>query len=195
MINTPGLNRGGTLAIWNSANGESITGIVFDGKKSVRILGAEKFSLVYPADINDTGVVVGSVQVPEDLRFTQAFKWSQGKLELLGRLDGPYADATAINTAGAVVGSALTSQNTRHAVLWEGPTARDLGLLDRGDYSSARDINDSEEVVGEANTTPNGKPHAFVWHAGKMRKLPDVPGGSFCSAQAGKQKGYRGRIV
>lgn len=188
LINTPGLNNGGTLAIWNSANGASITGVVFEGDKSTPILGADRFSFVYPADVNDDGVVVGSVQAPQDLRFTQAFKWSQGNLKLLGHLDGPYAVATAINSSGAAVGSALTAIKTRHAVIWEKDAPRDLGLMGTGDYSSARDISNSGEVVGEGNITPNGKPHAFLWHAGQMQQLPDYPGGSFCSAQAVSDK-------
>lgn len=189
LINTPGLNRDGTLAIWNSTNGASITGVVIKDQSKTAIRGADRFSFVYPADINDGGVVVGSVQVPEDLRFTQAFKWSEGHLKLLGRLGGPYATATAINFSGAVVGSALTSSDTRHAVIWESDTPRDLGLMGKGDYSSARDINSSGDVVGEANITPNGKPHAFLWHSGQMQQLPDLPGGSFCSAQALNDEG------
>ena len=61
---------------------------------------------------------------------------------------------------------------------------RDLGLLAQGDYSSARDINDKDDIVGEANLVPNGKPQAFFWHAGKMKQLPNLPGGTICSAQA-----------
>ena len=70
--------------------------------------------------------------------------------------------------------------------LW--PTAdaapRDLGLLMHGDYSSARDINNKTDIVGEANIVALGKPRAFLWHAGHMKQLPNLPGGTFCSAQA-----------
>ena len=61
---------------------------------------------------------------------------------------------------------------------------RDLGLLAQGNYSRARDINDKNEIVGEANLVPNGKPQAFLWRAGKMQQLPNLPGGTICSAQA-----------
>jgi probable HAF family extracellular repeat protein len=189
LVNTPGLNKGGQLAIWHTTDGGSITGIVFQGQKTTMIAGKDKFSFVYPSDINDQGTVVGSLQMPQDLRFTRAFKWSGGKLQLLGGLGGSYDAATAINASGEVAGNAQTVTGAKHAVLWKDGTARDLGLLPRGDYSSARDINDLGDVVGEANAASNAKPHAFIWHQGRMRRLADLDGGSFCSAQAINNKG------
>lgn len=184
LTDTPGLNNQGDIAIWHSESAGLMPGVVFHGKETITIAGEKDFSLVYPADINDQLTVVGTLQEPQDLRFTRAFRWSDNHLEILESLGGAYSSATAVNAAGDTVGSAQTTSGTRHAVLWRTKDPIDLGLLAQGDYSSARDINDKSEVVGEANLIPNGKPQAFLWRAGKMRQLPKLPGGAICSAQA-----------
>jgi probable HAF family extracellular repeat protein len=189
LTDTPGLNNQGDIAIWHSVSANLMPGVVFHGQETIEITGEKDFSLVYPADINDRLVVVGSLQAPQDLRFTHAFKWSGNNLEILRSLGGRYAAASSVNARGDVAGSAQTSNGVRHAVLWRGTQPRDLGLLAHGDYSSARDINDRGDVVGEANLVRNGKPQAFLWHAGKMEQLPGLPGGSFCSAQALNDRG------
>jgi probable HAF family extracellular repeat protein len=189
LTETPGLNNQGDIAIWHSVSANVMPGVVFHGNETIEITGEKDFSLVYPADINDRMVVVGSLQAPQDLRFTHAFKWSDNTLEILRSLGGRYDTATSVNARGDAVGSAETSSGARHAVRWRGTQPRDLGLLAQGDYSSARDINDQGDVVGEANLVRNGKPKAFLWHAGKMEQLPDLPGGSFCSGQAINDRG------
>ncbi len=179
LTDTPGLNNHGDIAIWHSVSASLMPGVVFRGSETITIEGEKDFSLVYPADINDRLTVVGTLQGPQDLRFTHAFQWSNGHLDTLPSLGGPYSSASAVNAAGDVVGSAQTSGGTRHAVLWRTKQPRDLGLLAQGDYSSARDINDKNDIVGEANLVPNGKPQAFLWHAGKMqaaaRSCPAAP--------------------
>ena len=184
LTDTPGLNNHGDMAIWRSENASLMPGVVFRGKETVSIEGDKNFTLVYPSDINDRLTVVGALQAPQDIRFTRAFKWSDNHLEILESLGGPYSSASAVNAAGDVVGSAQISSGQKHAVLWHTKQPRDLGLLARGDYSSARDINDKDDIVGEANLVPNGKPQAFLWHAGKMQQLPNLPGGTICNAQA-----------
>jgi probable HAF family extracellular repeat protein len=189
LTDTPGLNNRGDIAIWHSVSANLMPGVVFHGQETIEITGEKDFSLVYPADINDRRMVVGSLQAPQDLRFTHAFKWSDNKLEILRSLGGRYAAANSVNAGGDAAGSAQTSSGVRHAVRWRGTRPRDLGLLAQGDYSSARDINERGDVVGEANLVRNGKPQAFLWHAGKMEQLPGLPGGSFCSAQALNDRG------
>jgi probable HAF family extracellular repeat protein len=184
LSDTPGLNNHGDIALWHSVTAALMPGVVFHGKEMISIDGDKDFSLVYPADINDHLTVAGSVQSPQDLRFTHAFEWSNNKLEILDSLGGSYSSAFAVNAVGEVVGSAQTRTGARHAVVWRTKLPQDLGLLAQGDYSSARDINDKGDIAGEANLTPNGKPQAFHWHAGKMQPLPDLSGGTLCSAQA-----------
>jgi probable HAF family extracellular repeat protein len=184
LTDTPALNNHGDMAIWHAETASLMPGVVFHGKDTFSIDGEKDYPLVYPADVNDRLTIVGTLQAAQDLRFTHAFKWSDNKLEILDSLGGPYSSAFAINAAGDVVGSAETKSGQKHAVLWRTKQPRDLGLLAQGDYSSARDINDKNDIVGEANLIPNGKPQAFFWHAGKMQQLPDLPGGTLCSSQA-----------
>jgi probable HAF family extracellular repeat protein len=184
LTDTPGLNNKGDIAIWHSVSASLMPGLVIRGKETISIEGEKDFSLVYPADINDQFTVVGTLQQPQDLRFTHAFKWSDHRLQILGSLGGPYSSASAVNAAGEVVGSAQTTGGTRHAVLWRANQPNDLGVLAQGDYSSARDLNDKSDIVGEANVVRNGQPQAFLWRAGKMLQLPNLPGGTNCSAQA-----------
>jgi probable HAF family extracellular repeat protein len=184
LTDTPGLNNHGDMVIWHSETASLMPGVLFHGKETISIEGEKNFTLVYPSDINDRLTVVGTLQIPQDLRFTQAFKWSDNKLEFLESLGGPYSSALAVNAAGDVVGSAQVSSGEKHAVLWRTKQPRDLGLLAQGNYSRARDINDKDDVVGEANVALNGKPQAFLWRAGKMQQLPNLPGGSLCNAQA-----------
>lgn len=189
LINTPGLNSHGDLAIWDPQAAGAMKGVIYHGHDRIAFSGDRNFSLVYPADINDQMTVAGSLQMPQDLRFTRAFRWSHGSLEVLDSLGGSYSTGNSINNAGTVAGSAQMLGDAKHAVLWRTSKPQDLGLLPGGDYSNARDINDHDEVVGDANVSTNGKPRAFAWYDGQMHPLPELSGSTFCSAQALNNKG------
>jgi probable HAF family extracellular repeat protein len=184
IVDTPGLNDRGDVALWRSDNGRETRSVVLRAGQATEIQGVPGFSLVYPADIDNNATVVGLLQAAQDIRFTRAFRWHEGELDILPPLDGPITSAAAINGQGNIAGAAQVAGGGLHAVLWQSTVARDLGTLANGDYSKARDINNKNIVVGEANIVANGKPHAFFWQDGHMRQLPDIPGGSFCSAQA-----------
>jgi probable HAF family extracellular repeat protein len=184
LINTPGLNNHGDFATWHPVSPSVMQGAIIGRQRSTYFQSEGRYSMVYPSDINNERVVTGSVQVPQDLRFTQAFRWSHDKLEILQTLGGPYAAGNAIDNHGVVTGYSQTATGARHAVRWREQQPEDLGLLAQGDYSAARDINDFGEIVGEANITPNGKPRAFYWQDGHMKRLEDLAGSTFCSAQA-----------
>jgi probable HAF family extracellular repeat protein len=184
LIDTPGLNNLGDVAIWRPVSPSQMTGVILHGHETIGMEGPNGFPLIYPADLNDQMVVAGTVQAQQDLRFTHAFRWKDHKLEMLESLGGPYSTGLAINSAGAIAGSAQAGNGARHAAVWQANQPLDLGLMSKGNYSSARDINDLGDVVGEANIVSNGKPQAFLWHSGKMQRLPMLPGGSTCSAQA-----------
>ena len=193
LTDTPGLNNHGDLTIWHPVNASQMPGVIIQGEhgehaehgeENISIEGPKGFPLVYPADINDQMVITGTVQAKQDLRFTRAFRWSNNTMDLLESLGGPHTTGRAINAGGVVAGSAEASNGERHAAVWRAEQALDLGLLGQGDYSSAHDINDRGDVVGEANLVPGGKPQAFYWHAGKMRTLHGLPSSTTCSAQA-----------
>jgi probable HAF family extracellular repeat protein len=189
LVNTPGFNSHGDLAIWHPLSTGLIDGIIFHGSDQLEFSGDKDYSFVYPSDINKNLVVAGSLQKPQDLRFTRAFRWADGKLELLETLGGTYSAGNAMNSVGDIAGSSQLSDGQKHAVVWHGKQPQDLGLLLSGDYSEARDINDSGEVVGEANIAPRGRPKAFTWQHGEMHQLRGPSASTFCVAQALNSQG------
>lgn len=100
--------------------------------------------------------------------------------ELGGLHQTGYANATAINDAGQIVG---TSEG--HAFLWEAAVMTDLGTLG-GTVSTANAVNVSGQVVGESQTS-QGEVHAFLWERGMLRDL-GLPGES-SSARGINNKG------
>ena len=184
IVHTPALNNKGDAAVWRSSNDTDARGVFFHAEQVTEFSGKPGFSLVYPADVSDDGTVVGALQAPGDLRFTHAFIWRQGQLEVLPMDSGKYGAATAINRAGEIVGNAQASNGAVHAVVWKAGQVQDIGLLAHGDYSEARDINNQDKIVGAANIAPRGRPYAFTWKDGKMQTLPEVDGSTFCNAQA-----------
>lgn len=184
LTNTPGLNALGDVALWQTTGATGTRAALIRGTQTTELPGTREFSIVYPADLNEQATVVGALQAPKDMRFTRAFQWDKGSLTDLPTLGGKYAAAMAINRTGTIVGSAQTNSGAFHAVLWSSKTPQDLGVLDHGDYSEARDINNSGHVVGESNTTPSGKPRGFFWKDNFLHELAGIPGGTLCSAQA-----------
>jgi hypothetical protein len=96
LTDTPGFNNHGDMATWHSENASLMPGVLFHGTETISIEGDKNFTLVYPSDINDRLTVVGSLQAPQDLRFTHAFKWSENHLEILESL-GAHRSAAARN--------------------------------------------------------------------------------------------------
>lgn len=124
-------------------------------------------------DINNTGHVVGSAAVA--LGVTHAFLYSDGTMTDLGVLGGAenFSEAYAINDNGQIVGfSSAGSQYEfyQHAFLYSNGIMSDLGTLG-GQYSWARGINNSGQVVGESYTVGNVYQHAFLYSDGVMTDL------------------------
>ncbi len=132
--------------------------------------------------INDDGIVVGGSQVEPDGPY-QACSWSRGEVTALPSLGGTSL-ASAINTAGAIVGSASEDVNPTgpgsHAALWRNGEMLDLGVI-AGPTSLGRSINDRGHIVGHTTTTEDGQfgldgTHAFLWVDGEMNDLGALPG-------------------
>ena len=134
--------------------------------------------------LNDRGDVVGMLESASDLRDTQAFVFRNGRMKILHALGGRTAAARCINLAGLSAGNVLTAVRQVHAAAWLQEEARDLGTLPGGDYSRASAVNERGEIVGESNSSANGKGRAVIWTRNRIRELGLLRGGSFSSAQA-----------
>jgi len=94
-----------------------------------------------------------------------------------------YSFAQAVNDRQTVVGHALArvspELNQQHAFRWKRDTGMvDLGTLAGGNYSIATDVNDRDQVVGNADL-PDGSQHAVLWDArGRIRDLGTLGGAS-----------------
>ena len=96
--------------------------------------------------------------------------WDNGAITALG------IAAQAMNDRGQVVGD-LNTGSTIHAAIWEAGVVTDLGTLDGGDSSWARDISNSGWVVGGSRTA-TGEVHAVRWGQGELTDLGTLPGDS-----------------
>ncbi|MFM0337061.1 PKD domain-containing protein [Paraburkholderia fungorum] len=115
---------------------------------------------VQPEGINGQGQVAGvSANLNGDPR---AFFYNGTSIQDIGTLGGKYAAATAMNSAGLVVGNSGIANGTMHAFSWtSGAGMVDLGSLGAG-IASANAVNASGTVVGVANLTLL-KYHGFAW--------------------------------
>lgn len=93
----------------------------------------------------------------------------------LGTLGGSYSDANAINDAGQVAGTSITSQNAQRAFLWQNSQMTELPTLG-GINNIALDINNTAQIVGHSST-PSGYNHAVLWSNNMINDLGSPVGG------------------
>jgi probable HAF family extracellular repeat protein len=132
--------------------------------------------------INDSARVVGTTNTADG---SHAFVFKDGTMTDLGRMGGSASTATAINTAGLVVG--FVRRDTDRAWLYNGEVTTDLGTLG-GSTSRALAINDAGAVVG-ASTLASGNEHAFLYSRGTMKDLGTLGGSSASKATAINSRG------
>lgn len=126
--------------------------------------------------LNDVGEVVGVSGSPE---LQRAVFWQGSQVIALKLLNEavPVSSAFSINNAHVIAGGSATATGYK-AVIWTDPnTVIDLGSLPgaREEYGTALALNQKNDVVG-VTAAKNGR-HAFLWQAGKMTDLGDLPGG------------------
>jgi probable HAF family extracellular repeat protein len=169
-------NRGDVIGTYNSCCGTR--SFLYDGSTGTirRILG-DGASGQFASQINDAGQVAATVDGDGTSAVVRGVRWENGVETDIGGLPrGPNGlkttHAVAINARGWVVGWSLGSENSAHAVLWDGSTLHDLGAGD----SVAMGVNSSGQVVGEANFPGAGSRHAALFENGTVRDLGKLGG-------------------
>jgi len=106
--------------------------------------------------------------------------------------DGAAQVSCKLNNYGDVVGRADSSvHHSQRATVWSSSNSKSkhLRALVGADYSSAVDINDDGEIVGEANTDVAMVP--FMWNAkGDLSRIPLLPGDNCGQAIAINKHGH-----
>jgi probable HAF family extracellular repeat protein len=154
---------------------------IFKGGGYMVDLGVLKGQLFSRANgINAMGQVVGYSGLQRDSTESRAFMWSnQTGMKDLGTLGGAYAQAYAINDAGAVTGTADTPAMlfpTTHAFITHPACMScapmtDLGVLG-GNSSYGMAINGYNHVAGYSTIKANDdRVHAFLHNGTKMIDL------------------------
>jgi probable HAF family extracellular repeat protein len=113
-------------------------------------LGSFGGPLSFAWDITEDGRIVGSSELPADIRGSvveHAFRWQNGVLTDLGALPGCGSTAASINTAGEIVGSSTESSECAAGLLWTGGTIRKLGGVHPRIFTPVS-IEDSGVIVG-----------------------------------------------
>lgn len=115
--------------------------------------------------INDAGDVIGQSTVISD-PYIHLFLYSGGAMIPLGTRETP-----AFNNLGQVTGGSYSGFGPSIAFLLDGGTTTLLGTLG-GDSSRGRGINDSGQIVGDAQDATNAT-NAFLYQDGVMLDLND----------------------
>ncbi|MER5267378.1 hypothetical protein ABTZ99_35315 [Actinosynnema sp. NPDC002837] len=155
--------------------------------------------------VNDSGTVVGySGDYATGVR--RAVRWDRdGTATALPGL-APATEATAIDEAGAIAGTATTADDLVHYVRWDDGALTVLGVVPDATYSSVADVN-GRYVVAELNdrgaaagTAISRYNRPIRWSpSGEVALLP-VPSGTYDFAQGINDRGvvvgeYGGRPV
>jgi probable HAF family extracellular repeat protein len=118
--------------------------------------------------INDSGVIAGSTNTPNNLR---AFIEINGVMQSIGLLpNGVYSDATAINNNNQIAGYGDIHTGVSLAMMYSNGKLTFIGTFPGGINSFAEAINDAGQVVGFA-TLGNGAQHGFLYEDGQLIDL------------------------
>lgn len=166
------------------------------GAEALEIAGFANFA----SAVNNSGLVVGSFGGP-GFPGGGALMWSGPQHTLTGLPALPCLHcvrffntaAYAVNNRGHIVGSsdyATSTTSGTHAVEWHDGAVTDLVGLSGADYSIARSINDSDDIVGLSAVGGNDTPlHAFLYRRGKMEDLGTLEGDRESSAASINDRG------
>ena len=142
------------------------------------------YQTVFPADMNELGVIVGHRRVQGGSLLQSAFRWT--KEEGYTTLPAPRTGAVEwsaerINEQGTIIGTAdLPGQPLlwNEIVRWPDPgRGRDVELLSPGDSTRSytpETLLEDGSVVGRISNGPQGEvPRPFWWRDGAFLPLPE----------------------
>ena len=186
-VNVPkSINNLGQVVGYSISNSSAYHAVLWDKGNKID-LGTLGGSEAYASSINKAGQVVGFSKTSTGAN--HAVLWDKGNKIDLGTLGGTYSFANSINNAGKVVGYASISNGSQHAVLWNKGKKIDLGTLSNSYTTSAYDINNAGQVVGDSidygifgNPSPQ-KRYALLWDKrNKIKILPASTEGTIATA-------------
>lgn len=200
------IDNDGRVVGWSVTNAGQRHGFLYSDGILIDIGALPGGSESVATAVNERRIVVGYSGINQYGRqydeVTQAFIWSNGRIESLGALYCPCdfntrygsSEAYGVNETGQVVGSAETRQGpeVHHAFLWEEGVMQDIGG-GRNDWSISRafDINSESQIVGyyaqDAGRRETGRAYeryAFLWENGRRELIGTLPGHSSSVALA-----------
>lgn len=158
-------------------------------------LGTLGGSMSYAQAINNSGQITGASSLTGDPTDSlgnpifHTFLYRNRQMADLGTLGGDSSFGNAINDFGRVVGDSFLPGNpmaygsfARHGVLYNGNIKAGLGSLGGSFGSSATGINNSGQVVGQADL-PDGRLRGFFYDSGVMQEIP-TPASDYTVAYA-----------
>jgi probable HAF family extracellular repeat protein len=124
------------------------------------------FTNGFSANMNDRGQIVGNDG-------QKGFIYDSGQITTLSTLGGPVfgPNPAAINDAGVIVGSSLTTSFASHAFLYSNGSPSDLGALPGYPGSQATSINAAGDVVGLSSSPDGSSSRAFLCRNGTLTEL------------------------
>ena len=188
--NHPFLYSNGSLVDINPAGGDSQAWSINDsgqivGKagdaflyqngqlRSIGRLPGGNTSFAYA--INNAGQITGD-SLTSNNTSTHAFLYSNGSMQDLGTFGGVQSNAFGINSNGDVAGLAYDVNGVSHAFLYTNGQMLNIGQLWGPSPSTARAVNDSDQVVGHGYLSGEQGRHAFFYSDGKLTDLQTLGG-------------------
>jgi probable HAF family extracellular repeat protein len=145
---------------------------------------------IQPSAINRHGQLTGWAGNDNPAGTPRAFLWSDaGGVRDLGALGPGATVGEAINDAGMVAGTSLTTDGRDHAFAWTTAGGMvDLGAKG-GSSSSAHLINNAGQVAGSLQVAGNIAYHGFVWNQASGMVDIGTLGGDYSTVSAMNQAG------